>query len=155
MSERSPEAVKKIIPFAKDPYIPAPKSAFAPPPKASQAASPPKDIPYSPSRGDVRPDGDTVERSGQAIVALLQQAADSANANCDRAMEYAHKLSVQLRASDERIKELEVDLRHYQERAQRAEERAQRAESWLVRIYKDVEQRFFEQKGAPPQQSQR
>ena len=154
MSERSPEAIKKIIPFAKDPYVPAPKSAFAPQPKTAQAP-PPNDIPYAPARGDVLSDGDTVERSGQAIVALLQQAADSANANCDRAMEYAHKLSVQLRASEERIKELEVDLRHYQDRAQRAEERAQRAESWLVRIYKDVEQRFFDQKTAPPQQSQR
>ncbi|HLQ93900.1 MAG TPA: hypothetical protein VK148_28100 [Xanthobacteraceae bacterium] len=153
MNERAPEAVKKIIPFAKDPYVPAPKSAFAPQPKAA-AAPPPKDIPYAPAR-DVRPDGDTVERSGQAIVALLQQAADSANSNCDRAMEYAHKISVQLRASDERIKELEGDLRHFQDRAERAEERAQRAESWLVRIYKDVEQRFFEQKAAPPQQSQR
>jgi hypothetical protein len=155
MNERSPEAVKKIIPFAKDPYVPAPKSAFAPPAKAPPAAPAPKDIPYSPNPRDVRVDGDTVERSGQAIVALLQQAADSANSNCDRAMEYAHKLSVQVRASEERIKELEVDLRHYQDRAQRAEERAQRAESWLVRIYKDVEQRFFEQKAAPPQQSQR
>ena len=153
MSERSPEAIKKIIPFAKDPYVPAPKSAFAPPLKTAPAP-PPKDIPYAPTR-DVHPDGDTVERSGQAIVALLQQAADSANSNCDRAMEYAHKLSVQMRASEERIKELEGDLRHYQDRTQRAEERAQRAESWLVRIYKDVEQRFFEQKAAPPQQSQR
>jgi hypothetical protein len=153
MSERSPEVFKKIIPFAKDPYVPAPKSQFAPPPKGAPAPQP-KDIPYAPTR-DARPDADTVERSGQAIVALLQQAADSANSNCDRAMEYAHKLSVQLRASEERIKELEGDMRHFQDRAERAEERAQRAESWLVRIYKDVEQRFFEQKAAPPQQSQR
>src|SRR5262249_39073585 len=115
MNERSPEAVKKIIPFAKDPYIPAPKSAFAPPPKGAQASPPPKDIPYAPNRDvsreiarEGRLEGDPVERSGQAIVALLQQAADSANANCDRAMEYAHKLSVQLRANEERIKELEV-----------------------------------------------
>ena len=154
MSERSTEAVKKIIPFAKDPYVPAPKSAFAPPPKVSSPSLPPNDIPYAPNR-EPRQEGDPVERSGQAIVALLQQAADSANANCDRAMDYAHKLSVQLRASEERIKELEVDLRHYQDRTQRAEERAQRAESWLVRIYKDVEHRFFEQKAAVSQGAKR
>src|SRR6267142_3880070 len=91
------------------------------------------------SHREVRPESDTVERSGQAIVDLLQQASDDANANCDRAREYALKASVQLRAAEDRIKELEVDLRHYQDRAQRAEERAQHAESWLVRIYKDVE----------------
>jgi hypothetical protein len=153
MSDRSPEVVKKIIPFGKDPYMPAPKSAFAPVPKV--APPPPANIPYAPVRGEARIDGDPVERSGQAIVALLQQAADSANSNCDRAMDYAHKLSTQVRAAEERIKELELDLRHYQDRAQRAEERAQRAESWLVRIYKDVEQRFFEQKAAVSQQAQR
>ena len=147
MSERSPEAIKKIIPFAKDPYVPAPKSAFAPPPNAPQATlSPINDIPYAPHR-EVHPESDTVERSGEAIVALLKQAADSANADCDRAAEYAHKTSVRLRAAEVWIKELEVDLRHYQDCAQRAEERAQRAESWLARIHKDVEQRFFGKKG--------
>src|SRR5437763_1353971 len=91
MSERSPEAIKKIIPFAKDPYVPAPKSAFAPSPNAPQA-------------------------------------------------------TLSLRAAEVRIKELEVDLRHYQDCAQPPEEREQRAESWLARIHKDVEQRVFGKK---------
>src|SRR5262245_17324573 len=117
MNERAPEAIKKIIPFGKDPYVPAPKSAFAPPPKDIPfAPSAPKDIPFAPNRearqglpvGPALGEGDPVERSGQAIVALLQQAADTANANCDRAMDYAHKLSVQLRAAEERVKELEL-----------------------------------------------
>ncbi len=141
MSKRSPEA---IISFAEDPDVP----------KGAQVASPPKDIPYARQR-EVHRESDMVERSGQAIVALLQQASDSANANCDRAEEYTHKVSIQLRAAEDRIKELEVDLRQYQDRAQRAEERAQRAESWLVRIYKDVEKRFFDPKAAPSHQSQR
>jgi|EndMetStandDraft_8_1072994.scaffolds.fasta_scaffold28827_2 hypothetical protein len=158
MSERSPDAVKKIIPFGKDPYMPAPKEAFAPG----------KD-PYAPKREvrdardtrevardtrEVATEADPVERSGQAIVALLQQAAEAANSQRDRAMDVAHKLSMQLRVAEERVRELELDMRHYQDRAQRAEERAQRAEKWLVRIYKDVEEKFFEQK-APPEQAQR
>ena len=135
MSERASEAVKKIIPLTTEALTSTP--AFAPP------------------HGGAHPDSETVERSGHAIVALLKQAADNANANCDRATEYAHKTSILLRAAEGRIKELEIDLRHYRESAQRAEERAQRAESWLARIHKDVEQRFFEPKATLRQQSQR
>jgi hypothetical protein len=130
MTERSADAAKKIIPFtqtAKDniPFAPKPKdgSPFAPRPK------------------EVRSDGDPVDRSGHAIVALLQQAAETANANCDRAMDLAHKLSMQLRAAEERVRELELEMRHYHDRAQRAEQ-------WLVRIYDDIEQKFFATKAS-------
>ena len=136
MSERRSEAVRKIIPLTKEGTTSTP--AFA-----------------SPPHREMHPDSDTVERSGEAIVGLLKQAAENANATCDRAAEHAHKTSVLLRAAEGRIKELEVDLRHYQDCAQRAEERAQRAESWLVRIHNDVAQRFFEPKVAAAQQSQR
>ena len=47
--------------------------------------------------------------------------------------------SLQLRASEEKIKELEADIRHYHDRAQRAEK-------WLAHIYKDIEEKFFDQK---------
>ena len=99
-----------------------------------------KIIPFAPNR-EPRDDSDPTDRSGQAIIALLQQAAETANANCDRAMDLAHKLSMQLRAAEERIQELETDVRHYHDRAQRAEK-------WLARIYKDIEEKFFEHK--PP-----
>jgi exonuclease VII small subunit len=106
--ERNPESSKKVIPFA-------PNKAY---------------------RQEPRDDGDPVDRSGQAIIELLQQAAETANSNCDRAMELAHKLSVQLRAAEERIRELESDTNHFHDRAQRAEK-------WLARIYKDIEDKFF------------
>jgi len=98
-----------------------------------------KVIPFSPNKQSREEPGDPVDRSGQAIISLLQQAADTANSNCDRAMELAHKLSAQLRASEERIRDLEGDARHYHDRAQRAEK-------WLTRIYKDIEEKFFERK---------
>jgi hypothetical protein len=97
-----------------------------------------KVIPFSPNK-QARDEGDPMDRSGQAIMALLQQAADTANTNCDRAMELAHKLSNQLRAAEERVRELEDDVRHYHDRARRAE-------TWLTRIYKEVEAKFFERK---------
>jgi len=105
---------------------------------SERAGEPKKIIPFAPNR-DGREDGDPMDRSGHAIVALLQQAADSATTNCERALELAHKLSMQLRAAEDRIKELESDIRHYHDRAQRAEK-------WLARIYKDIEEKFFDQK---------
>jgi len=106
--ERTPESSKKVIPFA----------------------------PSKTYRNEGREEGDPVDRSGQAIISLLQQAAETANSNCDRAMELAHKLSMQLRAAEERIRELEGDVNHYHDRTQRAEK-------WLARIYKDIEEKFF------------
>ena len=106
--ERNPDSSKKVIPFA-------PSKTFRP---------------------EVQQPGDPVDRSGQAIIELLQQAAETANSNCDRAMELAHKLSLQLRAAEERIRELESDTNHFHDRAQRAEK-------WLARIYKDIEEKFF------------
>ena len=98
-----------------------------------------KIIPFAPTNREPRDDSDPMDRSGQAIVVLLQQAADTANTNCERALELAHKLSIQLRTAEDRIKELESDIRHYHDRAQRAEK-------WLARIYKDIEEKFFEHK---------
>ena len=106
--ERNPDSSKKVIPFA-------PSKTFRP---------------------EVREQGDPVDRSGEAIIELLQQAAETANSNCDRAMELAHKLSLQLRSAEERIRELESDTNHFHDRAQRAEK-------WLARIYKDIEEKFF------------
>jgi exonuclease VII small subunit len=107
-----------------------------------------KIIPFAPTNREPRDDGDPMDRSGQAIVALLQQASDTANRDCERAMDMAHKLSTQLRAAEDKIKELEADIRHYHDRAQRAEK-------WLVRIYKDIEEKFFEQKPGTSRSEQR
>ena len=117
MNQRAGEGVKTIIPFGQ----------------TSNGT-----IPFAPKPKDVRADGDAVDRSGQAIVSLLQQAAETANSNCNRARDLAHKLSMQLRAAEERIRELELEMRHHQERA----------EQWLVRIHNDIEQKFFEK--VPP-----
>src|SRR5437879_4617485 len=44
-----------------------------------------------------------------AFVAKLQQTANLANENCDRAMALAHKLSAQLREAQSRINQLELE----------------------------------------------
>jgi hypothetical protein len=104
-------------------------------------------VPFAPPLKDDQRDDNDVDRSGHAIVALLQEAAAVASTNCDRAMDVAHKLSGQLRAAEDRAKELEADIRHYQDRALRAEK-------WLLRIYKEIEEKFFNQNtAADPEQT--
>jgi hypothetical protein len=58
-------------------------------------------------------------------------------------MDLAHKLSFQLRASEERAREAEAEAAHFRDRAARAE-------AWLVRIHNEVEQMFFPKKERDP-----
>jgi hypothetical protein len=126
-----------------------------PPPGQKYAAmnqrAPEKIIPFAPSpREQQQPrqnDGDPLDRSGQAIVAMLQDAVDVAKLNCERAMDIAHKLSLKLREAEDRIAQLEADIRHYQDRAARDQERAARAEKWMHRIHSEIEDRFFKDNG--------
>jgi len=46
--------------------------------------------------------------AGNGIIALLHKAAEAAKEDCARAMNLAHKLSSQLRAAEERSRELEA-----------------------------------------------
>jgi hypothetical protein len=94
-------------------------------------------IPFAPSStGPVRDDGDPIEESGKAIIVLLKEAADTARATCLQAVNAAQKASIELRAAEARIKELELEVRqHY--------DRAVHAEKWLARIHHEIEDKFF------------
>jgi hypothetical protein len=98
--------------------------------------TPEKVIPFAPQPAARQAEGDPLDRSGQAIVAMLHEAVEVANQNCERAMDIAHKLSMQLRNAEERIAQLEGSIRHYQDRAARAEK-------WMQRIHTEIEDRFF------------
>jgi hypothetical protein len=57
-------------------------------------------IAFAPKKGS--PDATMVaDDAGHGIVALVQKAADLAKADCDRAMNLAHRLSSELRAAEE------------------------------------------------------
>jgi len=79
---------------------------------------------------------DPADQSGRAVVAMLQQAANLSNENCDRAMTLAHKLSIQLRAAEDRINQLQADVEHFQHRAAHAE-------NWLRVIEKEIEKKLI------------
>ncbi len=81
---------------------------------------------------------DPLDTIGQGVMGLLHRAADVAEANSQRALEVAHKLSAQLQNAESRIKELEGDVRYYQDRADRAEK-------WMAQISAEIEERFLRQ----------
>jgi len=80
--------------------------------------------------------GAQVEEVGQAIVTKVQRAADLSTENCDRAMALAHKLSMQLRAAEDRINQLEAEV-------ELLRDRAVRAERWLQTIQKEIEEKLI------------
>jgi len=83
------------------------------------------------------PSHDTpLDEAGQAIVAKIQRAAELANENCDRAMSLAHKLSMELRAAEDRINQLGSEVQLFRERAARAE-------GWLQTIHKEIEEKLI------------
>src|SRR6516162_9427482 len=105
-------------------------------------------VPFAPAAKG-QPDGSIVaDDSGRTIVPLLQKAAELAKEDCARAMDLAHKLSFQLRAAEERARELEAEAAHFRDRATRAEE-------WLLRIQNEVERTFFQKKDHSPRQAPR
>jgi hypothetical protein len=61
-----------------------------------------------------RGEGSPLDEAGQAIVAKIQKAAELSNENCDRAMRLAHKLSMELRAAEDRINQLEAEVQLFQ-----------------------------------------
>jgi hypothetical protein len=108
-----------------------------------------KVIPFAPGERDWPRSDDQMDKSGQAIIGLLDQAARTAKEDCDRAFELAHKLSLQLRQAEDRANQLQSQLDHFQERALKAE-------NWMLRIYKEVEDKFLGQRdnGQPQPQPQ-
>ena len=78
-------------------------------------------VPLAPKLNRKSETSDTLDRAGQAILGLLNRAASAAEANCQQAVEIANKLSGQVRAAEGRIRELEAQVRHHQDRADRAE----------------------------------
>ena len=91
---------------------------------------------------------DPLDAAAQHTMDLLHRAAVSADASYQRAIEVADKLAAQLRANEDRMRELEAKVRFHHERADRAEK-------WLYHISLQIEQDFFASDASqpPPQQA--
>jgi chromosome segregation ATPase len=114
---------------------------------------------------DASAEGEIVDRAGNAILGLVGRAADVAAADLKEARDVAEQLAEQLRAANERlhaahdqlraahgqINDLKADVRHFQDRADRAE-------NWLQQISSEIEQKLLGadesravRRNAPPQ----
>lgn len=94
-------------------------------------------IPFEPSaKTETADTADRLDVAGQNVLALLHQAAELSEEDYNYAVDIARKLSHQLRDAEERIKSLEADVKHYRDRADRAEK-------WLSQIAAAFEQKLF------------
>src|SRR5580692_3942690 len=92
-------------------------------------------IPLAP-KSNAKPEaGDPLDRAAQAILGLVHRTANDAKAKNQQTIAVAHQLSAQLRAAEDRIRDLEAQTRHHQDRADRAER-------WLYQISVEIEQLF-------------
>ena len=80
--------------------------------------------------------GDEIDKAGHAACDMVQRAADIAEQKAQHIMGVAHKLSLQLRATEDRLAGLQAEVKHYRDRADRAEK-------WLHRIAIEIEHKFF------------
>ena len=78
------------------------------------------------------------EQSGPAIISLLQQAADVARRNEERAKAMAAQLG-------EQVDTLERENNSLQQQVHDFQERAVRAEQWLLHIYDEIHVKLIEQ----------
>ena len=85
--------------------------------------------------------GNPADEAGQAVIAQIRKAAELANENCDRAMKLAHKFSMQLRAAEEQINQLEAEIELFRDRAARAE-------GWLQTIQNEIEEKLIAPRSA-------
>jgi hypothetical protein len=105
---------------------------------------PKKVIPFAPTpKPEPRNDRDPMDRSGEAIVALVERAAVLTKDDCDRAMALAHHLSIQLRAAEDRAAQLQAQIAYFQDRATRAE-------NWLARIHHEIKERLVDRGSEQP-----
>jgi predicted lysophospholipase L1 biosynthesis ABC-type transport system permease subunit len=95
-------------------------------------------IPFATAPKAVNSD-DLLDQAGYIVIGMLEQAAAVAAQNCQHAVDVAQKVSLKLRAAEDRVKDLEAETAHCQERAARAEQ-------WLMRISREIEQRFLDAK---------
>jgi chromosome segregation ATPase len=93
-------------------------------------------VQFAPKEKSPPNEGDALDQFGQAIIALLEQAANFSKQQCERALDMAHKLGMQLRAAEGRIDQLQAEIKQCQDRAERAEK-------WLTRIYQEIEEKLI------------
>jgi hypothetical protein len=88
-----------------------------------------------------RAEGDPTDAAGHALIALVHHAADVSNDNCNRAKTVVEKLHAELRAAENRVRQLEAEVEFHRNRAVCGE-------TWLQRIQQEIEQKMVASRGS-------
>ena len=141
-----PEAIRKFVPKERQREMPREPQREAAPEPPREAREPQRERETSPRAREQHRD-DPTDATGQALLAMLQQAARAADENRENAMSLADRLSAELRAVEDRMAQLEAAVAHYKNRAEHAEQ-------WLGQIRREIEQKLIApqaaSRGGPP-----
>jgi molecular chaperone GrpE (heat shock protein) len=100
-------------------------------------------VPFGPGTKETPSNvADSLDTAGQTILGLLQRAAGMAEENSKQALQMARRLAEQLQDAKGRIKQLEADVKYYQERAERADQ-------WMAQISSEIQKRLLSAPAAP------
>jgi hypothetical protein len=102
---------------------------------------------FAPKNELPRKPDDALDQAGETTIAMIQQAANLSNERCIHAMDAVHKVSMQLRAAKDHIKQLQAERDYFQDSAKRGEE-------WLTRIYHKVKEGLLSPRGEQPPSSE-
>src|SRR5690242_13259223 len=86
--------------------------------------------------GNPHNENNPTDEAGEALIAMLHEAARISDENRRSLSTLVEDLSRQMQAAEDRIIQLEHDVEHFRGRATRAEE-------WLLVIEKEIEQRLM------------
>jgi chromosome segregation ATPase len=104
-------------------------------------------IPYAPKENGTGSEADVVDQAANAILGLVDRAADTAVADLQEAREVAERLEDQLRAAHDQLRAAQDQINNLEAKVGYYEDRTDRAEKWLHRISSKIEQRFFDATG--------
>ena len=112
-------------------------------PTTPSGVSPEQMLPSTPSEDKaLRERADYLDIAGQNILRLLGRAAWMTEESNRNTLQEVQELSRELRTAQDRIKELEAHLSHYQHRTEHAER-------WLYQIAAEIERSFFKKDRRP------
>ena len=114
-----------------------------------QVTNTPALIPYAPKEKSTGLEADVVDQAANAILGLVDRAADTAVADLQEAREFAEKLADQLRASHDQLRAAQDQINNLEAKVRYYQDRTDRAEKWLHQISSKIEQRFFDATGRP------
>src|SRR6516164_1774233 len=115
-----------------------------------QVTNTPALIPYAPKEKSTGLEADVVDQAANAILGLVDRAADTAVADLQEAREFAEKLADQLRASHDQLRAAQDQINNLEAKVRYYQDRTDRAEKWLHQISSKIEQRFFDATGRQP-----